>query len=54
MSVLLDGEENEIIFIDHPAHEMSVREGLRIHLGAFVRLTGFVDLLEAVLWGIYE
>ena len=24
VSVLLDGEESEIVFIDHPAHEMSV------------------------------
>ena len=24
VSVLLDDEESEVIFIDHPAHEMSV------------------------------
>jgi Rad and Gem related GTP binding protein 1 len=24
VSILLDGEESELIFIDHPSHEMSV------------------------------
>lgn len=24
VSILLDGEESEMIFIDHPSHEMSV------------------------------
>lgn len=26
VSILLDGEESELIFIDHPSHEMSVSE----------------------------
>lgn len=29
VSVLLDGEESELIFIDHPAAEMSVKTKIR-------------------------
>ena len=35
VSVLLDGEESEIVFIDHPAHEMSVSALLSVVKGRF-------------------
>lgn len=33
VSILLDGEESELIFIDHPASEMSVSSNVRVGIG---------------------
>ncbi len=45
MSVVLDGEESELVFIDHPSGEMSVSArrsevARRGHFGSFVLVLG--------------
>ena len=41
MSVLLDGEESEMIFIDHPSAEMSVSELCFTTIGAHILSEGY-------------